>query len=612
MKPYFKLILSSLLVLIFSNSNVFAQQLDTSFLDSLPDNIKDDVLSTIAGGVDEEDEIYESKEASLEKIESSLSQIRSKISYIESNLDKADTRSKTTNLKRFGKEFFNTFQSTFSPLNEPNAGDNYLLDYGDTINVGFIGSTQTKRPYSLIVRRDGSITIPEVGKVFVGGLLLKDAAKLINETVGRTIVGAESYITLTNMRDIKVFVTGAVNNPGMYTLSGNSSVLSALIAAAGVSENGSYRNIIVKRDNEVISKIDLYQAFVFGNTKFNVPLRSGDAIIVSTSLPQATISGGVGHPAIYEFTSGETVSDLINMAQGFIPGVNLKTFMLNRINDDNSVSEISIANSELEKYQLKNGDSYFVDYYSAMPNPIYSVNIKGQVNKPGKYSIKTGQTLKDLVELAGGYTDSAYEVAGVLTRERAKLIEKEFNERLYQDMIRFLSSSARAAMLGSGQSSLPLLLSEFKNVKPQGRLTAEFTISRIEKDPSLDTLLEDGDEIFIPSYSQEVYVLGEVITPGARLYNSELSPKEYITKSGGIGKFGDKSRVIVISPNGDSYLASMGFLGSLVSGDELIIPGSVIYVPREIGQLDGLSYASAIAPIVSSLALSVASLNSID
>ena len=174
MKPYFKLILSSLLVLIFSNSNVFAQQLDTSFLDSLPDNIKDDVLSTIAGGVDEEDEIYESKEASLEKIESSLSQIRSKISYIESNLDKADTRSKTTNLKRFGKEFFNTFQSTFSPLNEPNAGDNYLLDYGDTINVGFIGSTQTKRPYSLIVRRDGSITIPEVGKVFVGGLLLKD------------------------------------------------------------------------------------------------------------------------------------------------------------------------------------------------------------------------------------------------------------------------------------------------------------------------------------------------------------------------------------------------------------------------------------------------------
>ena len=68
MKPYFKLILSSLLVLIFSNSNVFAQQLDTSFLDSLPDNIKDDVLSTIAGGVDEEDEIYESKEASLEKL----------------------------------------------------------------------------------------------------------------------------------------------------------------------------------------------------------------------------------------------------------------------------------------------------------------------------------------------------------------------------------------------------------------------------------------------------------------------------------------------------------------------------------------------------------------
>jgi len=36
------------------------------------------------------------------------------------------------------------------------------------------------------------------------------------------------------------------------------------------------------------------------------------------------------------------------------------------------------------------------------------------------------ETLKDLITLAGGYTDSAYEIAGVLTRERAKLIEKEF------------------------------------------------------------------------------------------------------------------------------------------------------------------------------------------
>lgn len=591
---------------------VQTQDFDPSFLESLPDNIKGDVLSQIAGGGEMRDEVYESREASLEKLESSLSQIKSKISYIEKNLENEDFNSKTKSLKRFGEEFFNTFQSTFAPLNEPNAGDNYLLDYGDTLNVGFIGSTQTKRPYSLVVRRDGSITVPEIGKIFVGGLLLKDASKLIDERVARTIVGAESFVTLTNMRDIKVLVTGAVNNPGMYTLSGNSSVFSALIAAAGITENGSYRHISIKRDNELLAKIDLYEAFVFGNTKFNVPLRSGDAIIVSTSLPQATISGGVGNPAIYEFIKGETLLDLIEMAQGFIPGTDQSSLMLKRINNDNTISDISIGVNSLDKFELMNGDSFFVDYYSAVPNPIYSVNISGQVNKPGKYSIKTGQTLKDLITLAGGYTDSAYEIAGVLTRERAKLIEKEFNERLYQDMIRFLSSSARAAMLGSGQSSLPLLLSEFKNVEPIGRLTAEFSLSRISKDPSLDTLLEDGDQIFIPSYSQEVYVLGEVITPGARLYNSSLSPRDYITKSGGIGKFGDKSRVIVISPSGDSYLASMGFFGSLLSGDELIIPGSVIYVPREIGQLDGLSYASAIAPIVSSLALSVASLNSID
>jgi hypothetical protein len=42
-----------------------------------------------------------------------------------------------------------------------------------------------------------------------------------------------------------------------------------------------------------------------------------------------------------------------------------------------------------------------------------------------------------------------------------------------------------------------------------------------------------------------------------------------------------------------------------------IYPGSIIYAPRDIGKLGGLTYASSLAPILSSLAISLASLNSI-
>ena len=68
---------------------------------------------------------------------------------------------------------------------------------------------------------------------------------------------------------------------------------------------------------------------------------------------------------------------------------------------------------------------------------------------------------------------------------------------------------------------------------------------------------------------------------------------------------------MIIAPNGDSYLWEDSLFGFQDSKFD-IIPGTVIYIPREIGKMNGLNYASAIAPIFSSLALSLASLNSIN
>ena len=117
----------------------------------------------------------------------------------------------------------------------------------------------------------------------------------------------------------------------------------------------------------------------------------------------------------------------------------------------------------------------------------------------------------------------------------------------------------------------------------------------------MDTLIQPNDKVFIPSIPQEIYVLGEVVTPGTRLYSADFSVKDYINRSGGMGLYADKSRLVVIHPNGDSYLWRR--ISNFFNNDLSIIPGSVIYVPREIGKLNGLNYASVIAPIFSSLAI---------
>lgn len=127
----------------------------------------------------------------------------------------------------------------------------------------------------------------------------------------------------------------------------------------------------------------------------------------------------------------------------------------------------------------------------------------------------------------------------------------------------------------------------------------------------MDITLSDGDEIVIPEYKSEVYVLGEVLNPGARLYKADQYGKDYVEKSGGLGKYAEKNRSIIIHPNGDAFLFNDSYLGFMANKVD-IYPGTIIYVPREIGQLEGINYAAVVAPIFSSLALSLASLNSIN
>jgi len=100
------------------------------------------------------------------------------------------------------------------------------------------------------------------------------------------------------------------------------------------------------------------------------------------------------------------------------------------------------------------------------------------------------------------------------------------------------------------------------------------------------------------------------LNPGARLYKSNSSAKDYIALSGGHGKYAEKNRSIIIHPNGDAFLLNESIINFKKNAD--IYPGTIIYVPREIGQLDGINYAAVVAPIFSSLALSLASLNSIN
>ena len=593
-------------LVIFCYVEVQSQELNEEFLKSLPKELQESFLGDSVNKREvEEDKPYNQRpETRLDKFDESLDKLKREVARLESNLNKM-TDSDSSKLESFGYDFFDSFQTTFAPINEPNPSSDYLLDYGDTLRLQLIGKINKEE--LVAVERDGSINIPNLGKVSVAGLSLNNAYQVINAAVEKGFIGVDIFITLHSLRDMNVLVIGEAENPGFYTIPGGSNIVSLLHVVGGVKETGSLRRILHKRNNKLLQTIDLYDILINGNLNFSHSLRNGDVVSIQPIISKVAITGGINNPGIYELLENETLDTLISYASGL------------QFNVNNS-SKITKSNGEIENISLDDagtislnpGDS--VHLYNYFPENIqtFKVELTGAIKKPGVYTIEAGTKLSDLIIQAGGYKEEAYPFAAKFYRKSVAAVEKQILDRGYRELINFLAANARTAGVGgfTDQSTLQITLAELRNYEPKGRVTVEFNLQKLLDNPSLDTELHNGDKIEIPFYSSEVFVLGEVLNPGAKSFNYANNPSDYIKSSGGLGRFADTQKVFLIYPNGDAHVIPSRF--DLFAENKAVLPGSVIYAPREIGKIEGLSYAATLAPILSSVALSLASLNSID
>ena len=600
-----KTICSALLTtLIFAASpQVYSQDignLDEDYLNSLPDEIKDDVMK----------EIKSSKESNEAKFSCRPS---SKISNLEviKNWEKfLKEESESENSERYGMSIFRSMQTSFMPVNEPNFDGSYVLDYGDIIQIQVIA--QKSYIEDLEIKRDGTVSIKDLGKISVSGLSLESASNLIINNIESSIIGSKAYVSLINIRDIQILITGQAKFPGIYTLNGGSNLLHALNVAGGINEKGSFREIEIKRNGNVVETIDLYEVLILGNASYNSKLRSGDSIYIKPVLNLARTSGAFNVEALFELKDEETLDDLVNFAGGISKDYSKNNLTLSRLSD-NEYQASSIKLNELATFKVSNRDSIY-----ASTNRKGTVDIIGQVKNPGKYEINDEDTLASVINRAGGYLPSAYILGSALYTEKAKKLEIHNNDRLYQELIKFLLSSGggSSAQQSTGlASSLPLLLADIKNLKATGRVQTEFDLIEIENNFSKDTFLSDGDKLVISKFDNSVYVYGSVMNPGALQFSSGSNPSDYISNSGGYTKYAEQKYAVIVFPNGKSELINIkSGVFKKISGNSPVdvYPGSVIYVPREMGAIRGINTLSTWAPIVSSVALSIAALNSIN
>ena len=589
---FFSISLMTLLGLSIAN-DVFSQQIDDNFLSSLPAELREQIESGGNTLGEPDTKNYESFSSAVEK----------------------DLSDNDSELSVFGESFFSSYSSTFMPINDPAASSNYILDVDDLVSIQYLGDSQDS--FEIRIDRAGNVVLPEIGILKIAGLSVSQANTQLNQSLNRVLINTSAVLTLKEIRDINVLVTGFVENPGIYVLSGYSNILYVLNSAGGISASGSYRNIIVKRKGKIVHELDLYDIFVGGDTLSNISLRSGDSVVVEASNNFIPLMGAVNRQAIYEFKDGESVDDIISFAGGISLDVNQDNkFLLIRQDGDvikfieenlNIGSNINLFKNDrlFIKFNDYKKDSMFLsEKEDFINNPVV---VTGAVKFPGEYYIDQNQTLSELISEFGGFRDDAYIFGAALFNEDAANLEKEFNSRLYNDAIKSVAnvgSVARTDNLGS----LSSLLSEFNEIEPKGRIVTEFSIDKLQADEELNYILSPGDKIHVPYYKKIVYVFGEVLNPGTQVFVSDMKVEDYIKKSGGFNDYADKSSVIIVHPNGESEKVTLKLF---TNNKANLYAGSVIYVPRDLKQIDGIELGSVMAPIISSLAISLASLNSI-
>ena len=589
--------------------SVGAQELDKEFLDSLPDDIKKDLEEANARkGLNSQETyrpyLYSSKLRQTEEFLKLKDRLEQDLQTLERKIKTDDYSASNGDLVLYGSDFFNTFQTSFMPINEPNPDSSYTLDIGDVLQIQLVGQNDYIEDFP--VNSDGSVSLPDIGKINIAGLSLNNASQLIKSKVNAAFIGTEAFINLSQLRDVNILVTGNAQNPGIYTLTGNSNILHAISAAGGISKFGSLREINLIRSNNVIETLDVYDLLIEGKYNIKKRLRSGDVVFVQSRKNIITIDGAVNRPAKYEALDGQNLISIIDYANGITRNADRENISLERILDG-TLKTIPVRNeTQFKSIEAEDGDLIYIREI-----PYRQAKISGAVLKPGSYTMAAGETINDLIQKAGGYTENAYQFGAIYLNEDAKLINELSKDILYQEFLDNILALSQQNISGFDLTPIIKLTEEIKDTEVNGRVVVDLlnenTIDRYN--------IKEGDELFIPERNNVVYVYGETSTEGAVMFSENKSVEYFVDKSGGFKKFADNESIYILHPNGESqlYRSKRNIFESRPKSEITIYPGSIIFVPRALDESAPRRLATqAYVSILGNLGIALASLSAIN
>lgn len=474
--------------------------------------------------------------------------------------------------------------------------DTYVVGPGDVMQLYIWGEFDLS--YMLQIDPEGHIVIPTVGAFDISGLTLTEAKEYVFAAARKKYPGVDVTINLASMRFFTAYVTGAVLKEGSFTIHPNTRVSDLIELAGGytdelrgttfldevggkkvtrvrqiVRQATARRTVqIVHRDNTV-ETVDLAMFLATGNLEHNPYVRMGDVVKVTFRDKTMYVFGAVNLPGRHEFRPGDTIEDLVNLAQGLrldAPLIRVELWRFQPGTEEAEVIELGsneegkpgFVYDDIRHIELQSNDMVFIrarSLWQQMPTTL----VYGEVKYRGRYRIVPGVTrVKDVVEMAGGLTQDASLVG-------AKVIRTKMRSKVDPELERLRSLSRVTGLADLDGEDKAYLKTKAREEK--GRASVDFERLFLDDDEDQNIFLESGDVIYIPTKRRTISVSGQMQKPGLIDYEPGLSVGYYMDQAGGYTYEANKdgARLIRARSGIREELNSESIVGA---GDEIWVP----------------------------------------
>ncbi|MEM6818431.1 MAG: SLBB domain-containing protein [Pseudomonadota bacterium] len=477
-------------------------------------------------------------------------------------------------LSYFGYELFDEVPTTFAPATDVPVPAEYVMGPGDQVRIQLFGQQSDR--INVVVSRDGTIDLPDIGPLSVAGMTFQEARDEILGQIQVQMIGVNASITLGELRSIQIFVLGDVVRPGSYTVSGLSTMTNALFVSGGVRKTGSLRRIELKRAGRTIGELDLYDLLLAGDTSADQRLLPGDVIFVPPVKLRVGVEGEVARPAFYELKRPTSAAEVVSLSGGFTSYAYPQSGNVETItpNGDRRIIDADLVTDAGRNMLLKNGDILRV--FPVLDRLNNSISLTGHVRRAADYEWSQNLRLTDIIGSTAMLRPKADTNYVLIRREPAE-----------DGRIEVLSADLELALQAPESRANPILAPRdsiivFPLGAARGQILSEILTE-------LETQSGAGAEV------RKVSVGGSVLAPGDYPLENGMRVSDLVRAGGG---YSDSAYLqeaeltrYVVTEDGERQTTLINIdLGALLEGDtfadELLAPYDYLAI-REIPEWRG-------------------------